>query len=157
VLVADIADTLVDEMHLHGGALAVDRVLARPMEVELLEPVDVLARPQRAAIGEAELDAMAVVDDRVGAPRPVEVGPRPGGAPGPRDVDRRLLGAGRADVAVAAERAPLVGTGRALVAPVRRFLREARGCTQRAGRERGHRLQQVTTVHGVSPDFGCGS
>src|SRR5215467_9027572 len=82
----------VDEMCLHGEDLAIDKVLARMMEVELRQCVAAVADVERITFRAVELDGVPVVDDRIWPLAPTGVEPRLPGADRPDEVDRGLLG-----------------------------------------------------------------
>jgi hypothetical protein len=53
-------------MRFHRKTFAADQMFARPVKVHLQEFVAGVAELQRRALGEIELDGVAVVDDRIG-------------------------------------------------------------------------------------------
>ena len=64
----------MDEMRLHGKALAADEMLARVMEMELDQLEVAAGAVEHAGVGDVHLNGVAVVDDGVGvlAPRHLE-------------------------------------------------------------------------------------
>ena len=101
--------------------LAADQVFTRPVKMHLHQLVGGIAELQRAALGEIELDGVAVVDDGIGGLAPRQFQRRQLRLHGGADIDRRLLGADRAGLVGGIEVAPFGRTRRALVAPVRAF------------------------------------
>jgi hypothetical protein len=96
-------------------------MFARPVKVKLLQFVFDVAERQRAALGEIQLDSVAVVDDGVGAAGPADSKRRQSRLDGRADIDRRLLRSDRADLVGGVEIAPFGRTDVALVAPMRAF------------------------------------
>src|SRR5262249_9282583 len=108
----------VNEMHLHGKALAGNQMLARMMEMELHQAVIGTAVSQYTGLAHVELDGMAVVDDGLRPLVPDEAQGSELRADHLTHIDRRLLEPHRAGAVGGAEVAPIGRTIASLVAPM---------------------------------------
>lgn len=106
-------------MSLHCEPLAVDEMLARVMEMKLLQRVSAVLQVKGVACAEVKLDGVSIVDDRVRPLAPADLERRLACVDGIGDVDGRLLTACRANRICRIETAPLVGSRRSFVTPVR--------------------------------------
>jgi hypothetical protein len=62
----------MNEVRFHCEPFALNEVLARMMEVELLERVPAVAHVERAAFCEVKLDRVAIIDHCVRPLRPID-------------------------------------------------------------------------------------
>ena len=109
----------VDKVRFHGERLAIDPVFARLMEVELDQPVSLLAKGDGTAFAEIQLDGVPIVDDRVGARFPIKIERGLSRANRLGKIDRRLLSPGRAYFVRCLKTAPVVRSGCSFITPVR--------------------------------------
>src|SRR5690606_690084 len=110
---------LVYEMNLHLERPAVEKVLARMVEMELDEIILRAGNGAGTAGIGVDLDGMAIVDEAQRKPAIVEPDAARVARQRSRQIDRRLLQAELADFEVRRELAPMLGSGLSLVGPMR--------------------------------------
>jgi hypothetical protein len=116
-------------------------MFAGSVEMHLQQFIGGVAELQRAALGEVELNRVAVVDDGVGGLAPGQFQRRQLRFDGGADIDRRLLRADRAGLVGGVEVAPTGRARRALITPMSAFGGKAGTGADRANRQSGHCLQ----------------